>query len=344
MNPVSPLRLALGRLAEGQSLGRELARAALQQIIEGQGTELETAALLLGLRARGETLEELVAFVEVMRQAAVPIPFEHPQLVDVCGTGGDNAETRNISTAVAFVVAGAGVPVAKHGNRGVSSRSGSADVLEALGVPIELEPEEASWALQEHGMAFLFAPRYHPAMRQVAPVRRALGVRTCFNLMGPLLNPAPVRRQLIGAFSHEAAQQILEVAVLLGWEHILVVHSDEGWDELSVCAPTTVYEYRSGQGKRIYRISPEDLGLERSAPEALRGGSPQENARALAALLEGEPGPYRDAVLLNAAFALYASGAAEDPTRGLELARDSLESGRAWAVLEALRRIREKSV
>jgi anthranilate phosphoribosyltransferase len=330
--------MALMRLAEHQELEGELARSALRQIIEEGATEAEIAGFLMGLRARGERLEELVSFVEVMRQAAVPVPFSHPRLVDVCGTGGDGSGTRNISTAVAFVVAGAGVPVAKHGNRGISSRSGSADVLEALGIAIELGPEEAAETLRRCGMVFLFAPRYHPAMGRVSGVRRALGVRTCFNLMGPLLNPAPVRRQLMGAFSREAAEQMAQVAARLGAEHVLAVHGEDGWDELSLCAPSTVFEYRADFGLRTYRVSPEDLGLERVEPGALRGGDPEENAHALEALLNGAPGPYRDAVLLNAAFALYVAGAADTPAEGLSLARKSLDEGRARAVLQSLRR------
>ncbi|MFN3336871.1 MAG: anthranilate phosphoribosyltransferase, partial [Thermomicrobium sp.] len=267
----------------------------------------------------------------------VELVTERPA-VDVVGTGGDGNRTFNISTAAAFVVAGAGVPVAKHGNRAMSSRAGAADTLEALGVRIDLGPEAVAQCVREAGIGFMFAQRYHPALRHAAPVRRELGFRTVFNVLGPLANPARVRHQLVGVAMPELVETVAHVLALLGIEHALVVHAADGLDELSLAAPTTVYEVRRNGSIQVRRMTvvPEALGLERVPTEALRGGSAEENARIVRAVLEGAAGPAREVTLLNAAAALVAADAAESFAEGLELARRSLESGAALDRLERL--------
>jgi anthranilate phosphoribosyltransferase len=335
MNALHPYLTAL---AEGRSLSQEEAEAAMHVMMRGEATPEQIAGFLLGLRARGETLDELVGFTRVMRQYAVPVRTQDPHAIDLCGTGGDRSGTFNISTAAAFVCAGAGVTVVKHGNRSVSSQAGSADVLEVLGVVIDLDAAGVEHCLEEAGIAFVFAPKFHPAMRHVMPVRKALGVRTFFNILGPLCNPAGVRRQLVGAFRSEVAATMAAILARLGAEHVITVHSEDGLDELSLSAPTITYEYRRGETiPRPGRIEPEALGLSRVPLAQLRGGDAMANARLLRQVLAGEPGPHRDVVLLNAAYALYVSGRFGDDLQAcLEAARASLDSGAARLRLERL--------
>ncbi len=328
----------LTALAEGRTLTQEEAEAAMHLMMRGEASPEQIAGLLMGLRARGETLDELVGFTRVMRQYAVPVRVDDPHAIDLCGTGGDRSGTFNISTAAAFVCAGAGVTVVKHGNRSVSSQAGSADVLEALGVAIDLGAEGVERCLEAVGIAFAFAPRFHPAMRHVMPVRRALGVRTFFNILGPLCNPAGVRRQLVGAFRPDVAATMAAILARLGAEHVVAVHAEDGLDELSLSAPTTTYEYRRGDvAPQAGRVEPETLRLPRVPLEQLRGGDAEANARLLRRVLEGEAGPHRDVVLLNATYALYVSGRFGDDLQAcLEAARESLDSGAALARLERL--------
>ncbi|MFN3597187.1 MAG: anthranilate phosphoribosyltransferase, partial [Rubricoccaceae bacterium] len=277
-------------------------------------------------------------FTRAMRAHAVPVDTGDLNPVDLCGTGGDHAGTFNISTAASFVVAGAGVPVAKHGNRGVSSVSGSADVLAALGVTANLGPEEAAACLRETGICFLFAPQFHPALRHVGPVRKALGVRTFFNILGPLCNPAGVRRQLVGAFSDEVARMMARILVRLGAEHVVVVYAHDGLDELSTTSPTTVYQtgshaFEGGLLEQV--VVPERYGLARVSAAALQGGSPEENAAIVRSVLGGAAGPQADVVLLNAAYALLASAEFSSLDDCLAAARESIGSGAALRTLDA---------
>lgn len=334
----------LHTLADGRDLSREAAREAMREMMEGAAAPEHVAGLLMGLRARGEALDELVGFTEVMREFAVSVDAGDPDAIDLCGTGGDDAGTFNISTAAALVAAGAGATVAKHGNRSVSSNCGSADVLEALGVKIDLRKDGVEHCLREVGIAFLFAPYFHPAMRHVMPVRKKLGVRTFFNVLGPLCNPAGVRRQLVGAFSAAAAQQMARILAETGAKHVCAVHSRDGLDELSLAAPTALFEYNTAnrdddtpamQGGRV--VQAEALGFRPAPLSALEGGDVQTNARILKAILDGsEDGPPRDVVLLNAAYALHVSGRFDDLDDCVEAARESVGSGAALEKLERL--------
>jgi anthranilate phosphoribosyltransferase len=331
----------LKKIAEGETLSRDEAASVMNLLLRGESTPEETAGLLMGLRSRGETLDELTGFTEAMRAHAVTV--EAPDdAIDLCGTGGDHAGSFNISTAASFVAAGAGVPVAKHGNRAVSSNAGSADVLTALGVDTSLGKEGVEQCLREAGIAFLFAPLFHPALRHVMPVRRALGVRTFFNILGPLCNPAGVRRQLIGAFSDETAKQMAQILVRLGSEHVVCIYAHDGLDELSTTSPTTVYQTGShldpfgAQTMLQQVVTPEHYGLARVSAAALTGGTAEENAAIVESILDGEAGPQRDIVLLNAAYALLSSGRFEGLAGCLDAARESLDSGAARRKLDAL--------
>jgi anthranilate phosphoribosyltransferase len=324
-------------LSEGGTLSETQAADAMRLLLGGDALPEETAGFLMGLRARGETLDELVGFTRVMREAAIAVELDDPHAIDLCGTGGDFSGTFNISTTVAFVCAGAGVTVAKHGNRSVSSQAGSADVLEALGVNTELRKEGVEACLRKTGIAFLFAPFFHPAMRHVMPVRRALGVRTFFNILGPLCNPAGVRRQLIGAFSIEVARQMAEILSRLDAEFAATVHADDGLDEISLATATNVFHARSGEDAvHSERIVPEAFGLARADLDAVRGGNAEVNADILRRVLTGESGPRRDIVLLNAAFGLFVSGKVTTLEEGLQTAAVAIDSGAAREKLEAL--------
>lgn len=329
----------LQAIAEGETLTQAQAESAMHLMLRGEASPEQIAGLLLGLRSRGETVDELTGFTRVMREYAVPVETGDLNPIDLCGTGGDHSGSFNISTAASFVAAGAGVPVAKHGNKGVSSSSGSADVLAALGVRADLDAAGVEQCLRETGIAFLFAPQFHPALTHVMPVRRALGVRTFFNILGPLCNPARVRRQLIGAFSDETARMMAEILLRLGSEHVVVVYAHDGLDELSTTSPTTVYQTGShayGGGMLEQTVVPEKFGLARVSAAALQGGTPEENAQIVRDVLSGTPGPQADIVLLNAAYALLASGEFDGLDAALEAARESMAGGGALSKLDAL--------
>jgi anthranilate phosphoribosyltransferase len=294
---------------------------------------------LIALAMKGEAVSEIAGAAAAMRRRVVPIPHQIDDLVDTCGTGGDGKGTFNISTAAAVVAAAGGATVAKHGNRSVSSRSGSADVLDALGVSIETEPEAAGRALAEVGIAFLFAPRLHPAMKEVMPVRRALGVRTLFNVLGPLTNPAGARRQVMGVYSAHLVEPIAHVQRELGAVHALVVHGSDGLDELTTTGPSQVAELRDDEVK-TYEVMPEHVGLRRARPEDLLGGTPEDNAAAFERVLAGDGGPLGDITALNAGAALYVAGHAESLRDGVEQARTVLQNGAAAERLQALRTFR----
>ncbi len=327
----------LARVAAGEPLGFDAAREAFDIMMAGDATPAQMGAFLMGLRVRGETVEEIQAGAAVLRARMRRIQAP-PEAVDTCGTGGDGAGTYNISTAAALVVAAAGVPVAKHGNRGLSSRSGSSDVLQALGVNIDAPFACIERAIREAGIGFMMAPRHHGAMRHVAGPRVELGVRTIFNLLGPLANPAGVRRQLMGVFDARWIEPLARVLGRLGSERVWVVHGADGLDELSITGPSEVAEWRDGTLHR-FTVTPEDAGLERARIEELKGGDPEHNAEAIRALLDGARGAFRDAVLLSAAAVLVVAGRAGDLREGAAVAAQAIDSGRAREVLERLVRI-----
>lgn len=329
------VRAALVRLTGGESLTREETEDLFGQLMDGQVSEPMKAALLIALRMKGEAVSEISGAAAAMRQRAIAIPHRREGLVDTCGTGGDGRGTFNISTAAALVAAAAGAPVAKHGNRSVSSKSGSADVLVALGVKIEIDPETAGRTLDTVGIAFLFAPLLHPAMREVMPVRRELGMRTIFNVLGPLTNPAGARRQVMGVYSESLVEPIGYVLRDLGAEHALVVHGD-GMDEITTTGRTRVAEVRGGE-VRLFDLEPERFGLRRVRQEDLAGGTPEENAAAVRRVFGGEAGALAEVTALNAGAALYVSGIAATLEEGVGIARDALASGAAAKKLEELR-------
>jgi anthranilate phosphoribosyltransferase len=327
----------LQRLAEGRDLTRAQAAAAMMQIIDGSAGEAQAAAFLMALRVKGETADEIAGLMETMRRFAVPVETAYQDaLVDIVGTGGDCLGTFNISTTAAFVVAGAGVKVAKHGNRAASSRCGSADVMEALGVRVDLLPHELTACLDTVGIAFMLASMHHPAMGKVAAVRRALGVRTVFNFLGPLTNPAGVRRQLLGVSAPEYLGVLAGALARVGCEHALLVSGFGGMDELSVTGPSTVVEVRRGVVGAPSTLEPEQYGLGRYAQDELTGGDPAENAAITRRVLAGVSGAPRDAVLLNAAAALYVAGAVPSIVDGVARAAESIDSGRAALVVDKL--------
>jgi len=334
------IREAIARLADRQDLSAADATAVMSEILAGDATPAQIAAFAVALRMKGETDEEVAALARALRERARPFPLpaglSGDGLLDTCGTGGDGSGTFNVSTAVAFVAAGAGARVAKHGNRAASSRAGSADCLESLGVHLELAPEEAAACLEQAGVVFLFAQHYHPSYRHAASPRREIGVRTVFNALGPLANPAGAGRQLVGVFSADWVPRVARVLGLLGARAACVVHSEDGWDEFSVFAPSRVAWLEDGR-VREETVDPRDLALAHTDREKARGGEAAENASRLRKLLDGgEHGVARDLVLLNAAAALRVAGLARDWEGGLATARKSLDSGRALARLEAL--------
>jgi anthranilate phosphoribosyltransferase len=334
---VASIGAAIGRVSSGQSLSEDEAHLVMSQIMDGETTPSQISALVVGMRMKGETVDEIVGFARAMRERATPV---HPSVtgcIDTCGTGGDGLHTFNISTTTAFVVAGAGVPVAKHGNRAVSSAAGSADVLEALGVDVTLGPAQIARCIDECGVGFLFAQSLHASMRHAGPTRREIGIRTVFNILGPLTNPAGATRQLLGVYDPRLAPVMAEVAGRLGSERVLVVNGYPGMDEVSACGPTAVAEYSATLGGvRTYEVTPEQVGIARGTLADIAGGDAAENARLVRGVLAGEHGPRRDVVLMNAAAALLAAGAATDLAAGVVMARDSIDSGKAVAALEAL--------
>jgi anthranilate phosphoribosyltransferase len=324
----------LGRLVEGADLSREEAAGAMAEILAGQATPAQIAGFICALRIKGETVEEMVGLVGAMLESAEPlcVPGE---LLDTCGTGGDGSKSINVSTISALVAAGAGARVCKHGNRAASSASGSADVLEALGVAIDLGPAGVARCIEEAGIGFAFAPRFHPAMRHAGPVRRELGVATVFNFLGPLANPARPRYQLLGVSDRRMAEKMVGVLDAFGVEVALVVWGHDGLDELSTTSGSTALSLRRGEVESFV-VDPGRLGLKVASLAQLRGGDAQENARALRRVLAGEPGPHRDVALLNAAAALVVAGVARDLSEGLERARAAVDDGSAARALERL--------
>jgi anthranilate phosphoribosyltransferase len=305
--------------------------------MSGEATPSQMGALLMGLRVRGETVEEITGAVTTMR--AKMLPVEAPkEAIDVVGTGGDASGSYNISTCAALIAAGAGVPVAKHGNRALSSRSGAADVLTALGVRIDLDPLAISRCIKEAGVGFMFAPAHHPAMKNVGPTRIELGTRTIFNLLGPLSNPAGVTRQMVGVFSKQWVEPLAQVLKNLGAERAYVVHGSDGLDEITTAGPTTVAALENG-AVRTFEITPDEVGLAKADPEALRGGNAGENAEALSGVLAGKGGPYRDVAIFNAAAALVVAGRVKDLREGVARARQSIDSGDAARCLDRLKAV-----
>jgi len=326
----------LTRIAEHTSLTREDAARAMEIMLRGEASPEQIAAFLVGLRARGETLNELVGLTHAMRSFAVGVNAPGGA-IDIVGTGGDRSGTFNISTTTTFVCAGAGVVVAKHGNRSVSSKCGAADVLTTLGVRTELSKPGVEYCLEKAGLAFLFAPYFHPALKHVMPVRRELGVRTCFNILGPMCNPAGVKRYLVGAFSKDVARMMAHILVELGAESVVCVHAHDGLDEISLSGPTTVYRL-AGKGQPLceHIISPFDYGMAPAPLSEVIGGDAERNATILRSVLDGAHGAPRDIVLLNAAFGLLVAGAVTTVAAGLSAARQSIDSGAARAALDRL--------
>ena len=334
------IQAALADLLEGRNLSRAGAREVMDEIMRGEATPAQIGGFLVALRVKGETAAEIAGCAEAMREHVLPVRPERDDLVDTAGTGGDGAHTINISTAAAIVAAAAGAAVAKHGNRAVSSASGSADVLEALDFSLEQPSERIAQSIDELGFGFMFAPSHHPAMRHAAPVRRELAARTVFNVLGPLTNPAGARAQVIGVYAPGLVRTLAEVLAQLGARRAFVVHGAHGIDELSPAGPNLVCEVVGGE-MRERELDPLDLGVPRCDPNALRGGTPAENARTIRSILSGAGGGGRggkDAILLNAAGAIAAAGHAEDLREGLELAREAVDSGAAATRLEELAR------
>jgi anthranilate phosphoribosyltransferase len=326
---------AIKRIADGQHLGRQEMYEVFGQVMDGQASDVQKSALLIALRMKGETPDEITGAAMAMRERVTPLDVDRTTLVDTCGTGGDGRGTFNISTLAALVAAGAGANVAKHGNRAVSSSCGSADLLSALGVNIDLDAARMSAVLRQAGISFLFAPKLHPAMSAVAAVRRELGVRTIFNVLGPLTNPAFARRQVLGVYAARLVEVVAKVLVALGAEHALVVHSHDGLDEISVSAPTYVCEVRDGT-VRAYELTPEEIGVGRHDIDELAGGDAAANAAIAHAILGGADGARHDVVIANAGAALYVAGLAPTIRDGVQMAKESITSGRAAAKLQEL--------
>lgn len=331
-NPV--LTRIIDRLASRRDLTVEEASGLLAEIMEGRASEVETAAALIALRVKGETVDEIVGLAATMRELATPVRTDIPDLLDTAGTGGGGS-TYNVSTTAALIAAGAGCSVAKHGNRSATGPSGSADVLEALGVSIDLSPDEVARCIAEVGFGFMFAPAHHGATRFVVPVRRALGVRTIFNLLGPLTNPAGATRQLIGVSDPAYVDSIAAALARLGARRALIVSSADGLDEMSTSATTRVVEVRE-TGLRSYEVSPEDVGLRRGVLADVAGGAPDTNADVIRRVLAGEPGPARDIAVLNAGAAIYVGGGDETLEESVRVAEAAIDDGRAAATLERL--------
>ena len=332
--PNEILTRAIDAVADGKHLTADHAAAVLAEIMEGRSGEVQTAAFLVALRAKGETVPELVGLARTMRALAAEVDAGADGLVDTAGTGG-GPSTFNVSTAAALVAAGAGCRVAKHGNRSSTSRSGSADLLEALGVDIELGPDDVARSIHEVGFGFMFAPRHHAAMKHVVPVRRELAVRTIFNFLGPLTNPAGARRQLLGVSDRRYQETIAEALLGLGTERALVVSGDDGIDELSISGPSRVIEVAEGRTEEWF-VGPGDVGLSEAPLEDVAGGSPADNAAVVRSVLDGRTGPARDLVVLNAGAAILAGGGAEDLRGGVEAASGAIDSGAARSVLDRL--------
>ena len=328
------LKSIIGKVATGATLSRDEAASTFDSMMSGEATPSQMGGLLMALRIRGETVDEITGAVSAMRSKMLRVKAP-PNAVDVVGTGGDGSGSVNVSTCASFIVAGAGVPVAKHGNRALSSRSGAADVLAALGVRIDLSPERIGQCVAETGIGFMFAPAHHPAMKNVGPTRVELATRTIFNLVGPLSNPAGVTRQMVGVFSRQWVLPLAQVLKNLGSESAWVVHGSDGLDEITLSGPTFVASLENGE-IRTFEVTPEDAGFARVGGDALKGGDADANAVALQSVLNGKPSAYRDVALLNAAAALIVAGRAKDLKDGVTLATESLDSGAAAARLKHL--------
>jgi anthranilate phosphoribosyltransferase len=328
------LKSIIGKVATGATLSREEAASAFDSMMSGEATPSQMGALVMALRVRGETVDEITGAVSVMRAKMLRVDAP-ANAVDIVGTGGDGSGSVNVSTCASFIVAGAGIPVAKHGNRALSSRSGAADVLAALGVKIDLKPEEVGNCVKEAGIGFMFAPAHHPAMKNVGPTRVELATRTIFNLLGPLSNPAGVKRQMVGVFSRQWVEPLAQVLKNLGSEAAWVVHGSDGLDEITLTGPTFVAALENG-AIRTFEVSPDEADLPRCSHEGLKGGDATANAVALMSVLDGMPSPYRDVALLNAAAALLVAGRAKTLREGVAIGRDSLDSGAAAARLKQL--------
>jgi anthranilate phosphoribosyltransferase len=328
------LKSIIGKVATGAALTRQESASAFDAVMSGEATPSQMGGLLMALRVRGETVEEITGAVSAMRAKMLRVTAP-PDAVDIVGTGGDGSGSVNVSTCASFIVAGAGVPVAKHGNRALSSRSGAADVLASLGVKIDLKPEQVGRCVKEAGIGFMFAPAHHPAMKNVGPTRVELATRTIFNLLGPLSNPAGVNRQMVGVFSRQWVEPLAQVLKNLGSESVWVVHGSDGLDEITLTGPTFVAALENGS-VRTFEVKPEDAGLGRVGGEALKGGDADANAVALKGVLDGKPSAYRDVALLNAAAALIVAGKAKSLSDGVAIGKQSLDSGAAAARLKHL--------
>jgi anthranilate phosphoribosyltransferase len=330
------IRETIQKVVDGSDLTEQETVDTMNEIMSGEATPAQIACFITALRLKGETIEEITGAARVMREKATKIHTKHPFVVDTCGTGGDGSHTFNISTTAAFVVAGAGIPVAKHGNRSVSSSSGSADVLKALGVNIEIGPEQVGACIDDVGIGFLFAPALHGAMKYAIGPRREIGIRTIFNALGPLTNPAGAQGQVIGVYAQSLTELLANALKNLGTHHAFVVHGGDGLDEITTTTTTQVSELGGGAVK-TYTLDPADFGISAAQPADLVGGTPEENAEMTAKILKGEKGPKRDIVLINAAAAIITGGKADDLKAGLAIAADSIDSGRALEKLEGLK-------
>ena len=331
------IREAIEKLIRGADLTQEEAAQVMEEIMTGEATPAQFGAFVIGLRLKGETVDEMTGLAAVMRDKSLKVDFSGPS-VDTCGTGGDDLGTFNISTVAAFVVAGAGIAVAKHGNRAMTSKSGSADVLEKQGVKIDLGPEGVKRCMEEVGIGFMFAPRFHPAMKFAVQPRREIGVRTVFNILGPLTNPAGAEAQVLGVPTDSVGEKMVQVLQRLGSERAIVVHAEDGLDEISLNSNTSIWDLKDRSIKH-YTIGPDDLGLAPASLQSLAGGSVEENAKIMTEVLKGASGPRRDVVVANAAGGIVAGGKAADLREGVQLAQESIDSGRALEKLELLREV-----
>ena len=332
------IKEAIETVVSGNSLTFEQSAGVMEEIMSGEATPAQIAALVTALRIKGETVDEIAGLASVMRARAIPVAVI-PPVVDTCGTGGDNYASINISTAAAFVAAGAGLKVAKHGNRAMTSRCGSADVLEALGVKIDLGAEAVAECIEKVGIGFMFAPLFHPAMKYAATPRREIGIRTVFNILGPLTNPARAEHQVIGVPSEELGNKIAAVLHRLGTKHSLVVHSLDGMDEIAISGPSLIWEVDEDGVLPPYEVSPQYFGFKQASLAEIKGGTPEENARILHRILDGERGPRREVVVMNTAAVLLAGNRATDLKEGAHLAEEAIDSGQAQEKLESLGRV-----
>lgn len=329
------MKQVLEKLLDKESLSRDESYNVMEKIMSGGFDDVQVGAFLVALRAKGEAVDEVAGFADAMRKKMTSIQIEDGA-IDMCGTGGDMKNTFNISTAASFLVAGAGVKVAKHGNRAASSRSGSADVLTALGVDISMSPEKVALCVEEIGIGFLFAPVLHPAMKYAVPARKSLAIRTVFNILGPLCNPAKVKRQVLGVFASELTSKMANILKALGSEEVMVIHGNDGLDELTITTTSSVSHLTSDGNISQMEINPQDYGFPLGSIDDLRGGSPDENAQIIEKILKGEKGPRRDVVVLNAAAGIMVGGKATTMEEGIQLAKEAIDSGKALNVLQQL--------